>query len=86
MAIVKGEVAGKKDVLVRVHSECLTGDAFGSLRCDCGDQLATALRMIEKEGCGAVVYMRQEGRGIGLANIHKVTRHVGHAIIMNVAE
>ena len=68
VAIVKGEVAGKKDVLVRVHSECLTGDAFGSLRCDCGDQLATALRMIEKEGGGAVVYMRQEGRGIGLAN------------------
>ena len=53
---------------MRVHSECLTGDAFGSLRCDCGDQLATALKMIEKEGCGAVVYMRQEGRGIGLAN------------------
>ena len=55
VAIVKGDVAGKKDVLVRVHSECLTGDAFGSLRCDCGDQLATALKMIEKEGCGAVV-------------------------------
>ena len=68
VAIVKGDIAGKKDVLVRVHSECLTGDAFGSLRCDCGDQLATALKMIEKEGCGAVVYMRQEGRGIGLAN------------------
>ena len=68
VAIVKGEVAGKENVLVRVHSECLTGDAFGSLRCDCGDQLANALRMIEKEGCGAVVYMRQEGRGIGLAN------------------
>ena len=68
VAIVKGEVAGKKDVLVRVHSECLTGDAFGSLRCDCGDQLASALRRIEKEGCGVVVYMRQEGRGIGLFN------------------
>lgn len=68
VALVKGDVAGKENVLVRVHSECLTGDAFGSLRCDCGDQLATALRMIEKEGCGAVVYMRQEGRGIGLAN------------------
>lgn len=53
VAIVKGDVAGKKDVLVRVHSECLTGDAFGSLRCDCGDQLATALKMIEKEGCSA---------------------------------
>ena len=68
VAIVKGQVAGKKNVLVRVHSQCLTGDAFGSLRCDCGDQLATALKMIDKEGCGVVVYMRQEGRGIGLAN------------------
>lgn len=68
VAIVKGDIAGKKDVMVRVHSECLTGDALGSLRCDCGDQLATALKMIEKEGCGVVVYMRQEGRGIGLAN------------------
>ena len=68
VAIVKGDVAGKENVLVRVHSECLTGDAFGSMRCDCGDQLATALRMIEKEGLGAVVYVRQEGRGIGLAN------------------
>ena len=68
VALVKGDISGKKDVLVRVHSECLTGDAFGSLRCDCGDQLATALRMIEKEGTGVVLYMRQEGRGIGLAN------------------
>ncbi len=68
VALGKGDVRGKKDVLVQVHSECLTGDAFGSLRCDCGDQLATALKMIEKEGCGVVVYMRQEGRGIGLAN------------------
>ncbi|MCQ2381278.1 MAG: GTP cyclohydrolase II, partial [Acidaminococcaceae bacterium] len=68
IALVKGEIAGKQNVLVRVHSECLTGDAFGSLRCDCGDQLATALQMVEKEGQGAVIYMRQEGRGIGLAN------------------
>ena len=68
IALVKGDISGKENVLVRVHSECLTGDAFGSLRCDCGEQLATALRMIEKEGLGAVVYMRQEGRGIGLAN------------------
>ena len=59
---------GKKNVLVRVHSECLTGDALGSLRCDCGDQLALALRKIEEEGEGVVLYMRQEGRGIGLAN------------------
>ena len=68
LAIVKGEVAGKENVLVRVHSECLTGDALGSLRCDCGDQLQTALKKIEKEGAGVVLYMRQEGRGIGLAN------------------
>ncbi|MCK4393400.1 bifunctional 3,4-dihydroxy-2-butanone-4-phosphate synthase/GTP cyclohydrolase II [Candidatus Bipolaricaulota bacterium] len=68
VALVKGEVAGKKDVLVRVHSECLTGDVLGSLRCDCGDQLHRALQMIEEEGCGVLVYMRQEGRGIGLKN------------------
>lgn len=68
LAVVKGEVAGKENVLVRVHSECLTGDALGSLRCDCGDQLATALKRIEKEGEGVLLYMRQEGRGIGLAN------------------
>jgi len=70
IALVKGEVAGEKDVLVRVHSECLTGDVFGSLRCDCGGQLHHALEMIEAEGRGVVVYMRQEGRGIGLT--HKV--------------
>ena len=68
LAIVKGDVRGKKNVLVRVHSECLTGDARGSLRCDCGDQLALALKKIEAEGEGVVLYMRQEGRGIGLAN------------------
>ncbi len=68
LAIVKGDIAGKENVLVRVHSECLTGDALGSLRCDCGDQLATALKKIEAEGEGVVLYMRQEGRGIGLAN------------------
>ena len=68
LAVVKGEVAGKENVLVRVHSECLTGDALGSMRCDCGDQLATALKKIEAEGEGVVLYMRQEGRGIGLAN------------------
>jgi 3,4-dihydroxy 2-butanone 4-phosphate synthase/GTP cyclohydrolase II len=68
LAIEKGEVAGKKDVLVRVHSSCLTGDVFGSCRCDCGEQLAAALDLIEKEGLGVVLYMRQEGRGIGLAN------------------
>ena len=68
LAIVKGDVAGKENVLVRVHSECLTGDALGSLRCDCGDQLATALKKIESVGEGVLLYMRQEGRGIGLAN------------------
>nr|MBN2277711.1 bifunctional 3,4-dihydroxy-2-butanone-4-phosphate synthase/GTP cyclohydrolase II [candidate division Zixibacteria bacterium] len=68
LALVKGDVAGKDNVLVRVHSQCLTGDMLGSLRCDCGDQLASALRMIEKEGTGVLLYMRQEGRGIGLAN------------------
>lgn len=68
LAIVKGNIKGKKDVLVRVHSECLTGDALGSLRCDCGEQLAVALKRIEAEGEGMVLYMRQEGRGIGLGN------------------
>ncbi|HEY3426717.1 MAG TPA: bifunctional 3,4-dihydroxy-2-butanone-4-phosphate synthase/GTP cyclohydrolase II, partial [Negativicutes bacterium] len=68
IALVKGDVAGKKDVLVRVHSECLTGDVLGSLRCDCGDQLANALKRIEAVGEGVLLYMRQEGRGIGLAN------------------
>ena len=68
LAIVKGDVAVDEPVLVRVHSECLTGDMLGSLRCDCGDQLAFALKKIEKEGRGVVLYMRQEGRGIGLSN------------------
>lgn len=68
LAIVKGDISGKENVLIRVHSECLTGDALGSLRCDCGEQLNTAMEMIEKEGQGAIIYMRQEGRGIGLAN------------------
>jgi len=68
LALVKGEVAGKKNVLVRVHSQCVTGDIFHSKRCDCGSQLVAALKMIEKEGLGVLVYMRQEGRGIGLLN------------------
>ncbi len=68
LALVKGDVVGKKDVLVRVHSECLTGDVFHSLRCDCGQQLETALAMVEEEGLGVVLYMAQEGRGIGLLN------------------
>jgi 3,4-dihydroxy 2-butanone 4-phosphate synthase/GTP cyclohydrolase II len=68
MALVKGDIDPDKPVLVRVHSECLTGDAFGSLRCDCGEQLDAALQMIDEEGSGVVLYMRQEGRGIGLKN------------------
>ena len=68
VALVKGEVAGRSDVLVRVHSECLTGDVFHSLRCDCGEQLEAALTMIEQEGSGVLLYLSQEGRGIGLLN------------------
>ncbi len=68
VALVKGDVADGEPVLCRVHSECLTGDAFGSLRCDCGEQLAEALRRIEKNGKGVLLYLRQEGRGIGLIN------------------
>ncbi|KJS88572.1 MAG: 3,4-dihydroxy-2-butanone 4-phosphate synthase [Peptococcaceae bacterium BICA1-8] len=68
LALVKGEVDGEEPVLVRVHSECLTGDSLGSIRCDCGEQLATALEAIEKAGKGVLLYMRQEGRGIGLLN------------------
>jgi 3,4-dihydroxy 2-butanone 4-phosphate synthase / GTP cyclohydrolase II len=68
VALVKGEVAGAGDVLVRVHSECLTGDVFHSLRCDCGEQLESALSMIEQEGSGVLLYLSQEGRGIGLLN------------------
>jgi 3,4-dihydroxy 2-butanone 4-phosphate synthase / GTP cyclohydrolase II len=68
LALVKGEVAGKANVLVRVHSECLTGDVFGSRRCDCGPQLHQAMRQVAQEGRGVIVYMRQEGRGIGLVS------------------
>lgn len=68
VALVKGDIGDGEDVLCRVHSECLTGDAFGSLRCDCGQQLASAMRAVEEEGRGIVLYMRQEGRGIGLVN------------------
>ncbi|MEI6092238.1 MAG: bifunctional 3,4-dihydroxy-2-butanone-4-phosphate synthase/GTP cyclohydrolase II [bacterium] len=68
LAIVKGDIKNKESVLVRVHSECLTGDVFSSLKCDCGDQLHASMQMIDKEGAGIVVYMRQEGRGIGIVN------------------
>ena len=68
IALVKGEISPEIPTLVRVHSECLTGDVFGSLRCDCNAQLVSSMQMIEKEGCGVILYMRQEGRGIGLLN------------------
>jgi 3,4-dihydroxy 2-butanone 4-phosphate synthase / GTP cyclohydrolase II len=68
LALVKGEISPKHEILVRVHSECLTGDVFGSFRCDCGDQLKAALKKIEKEGRGILLYIHQEGRGIGLVN------------------
>ncbi len=68
VALVKGEITPDKPILVRVHSECLTGDVFGSMRCDCNDQLMASLKMVEKEGTGIILYMRQEGRGIGLMN------------------
>ncbi len=68
VALVKGEIDENKPILTRLHSECLTGDVLGSNRCDCGEQLAEALRRIEEEGCGILLYMRQEGRGIGLIN------------------
>jgi 3,4-dihydroxy 2-butanone 4-phosphate synthase/GTP cyclohydrolase II len=68
VALVKGKITVDKKVLVRVHSECLTGDVFGSIRCDCGSQLQAAMEMVKQEGCGVVLYMAQEGRGIGLVN------------------
>ncbi|MBQ9179215.1 MAG: GTP cyclohydrolase II, partial [Firmicutes bacterium] len=68
VALVKGDIGDGQNVLCRVHSECLTGDSFGSMRCDCGDQLARAMQQVEKEGRGIILYMRQEGRGIGLIN------------------
>ncbi len=68
VALIKGNISSGEPILVRVHSECLTGDVFGSMRCDCGDQLHKAMKMIDDEGCGVILYMRQEGRGIGLIN------------------
>ena len=68
LALVKGDIDPEKEIMVRVHSECLTGDVFGSDRCDCGAQLQAAMRMVSEAGCGVILYMRQEGRGIGLIN------------------
>ena len=68
LALVMGQVSGKRDIIVRVHSECYTGDVLGSLRCDCGEQLQSALQSIAMAGEGVLIYLRQEGRGIGLAN------------------
>jgi len=68
LALVKGNITPEKNVLVRVHSQCLTGDVFGSFRCDCGSQLEKAMEIVQKEGTGVILYMQQEGRGIGLAN------------------
>ncbi|HIJ36828.1 MAG TPA: GTP cyclohydrolase II, partial [Deltaproteobacteria bacterium] len=68
LALVKGEIDPEKEIMVRVHSGCLTGDVFSSYRCDCGEQLAMAMRMVQEEGLGVILYLQQEGRGIGLAN------------------
>ncbi|MCP4116748.1 MAG: bifunctional 3,4-dihydroxy-2-butanone-4-phosphate synthase/GTP cyclohydrolase II [Desulfobacteraceae bacterium] len=68
IAMVKGEIDPEKEILVRVHSECMTGDIFGSMRCDCGEQLHKAMHVMDEEGCGVILYLRQEGRGIGLVN------------------
>lgn len=87
VALVKGDIKPEDEVLVRVHSECLTGDVFGSERCDCGDQLQTAMKMVEKEGKGIIVYMHQEGRGIGLVNkikAYKLQEHGRDTVEANV--
>lgn len=88
VALAKGEIAPEDEVLVRVHSECLTSDVFGSERCDCGEQLHTAMRMVEKAGKGVIVYMHQEGRGIGLVNkikAYELQEHGKDTVEANIA-
>ncbi|MGM0655708.1 MAG: bifunctional 3,4-dihydroxy-2-butanone-4-phosphate synthase/GTP cyclohydrolase II [Thermodesulfobacteriota bacterium] len=80
IALVKGEIDPEKDILVRVHSECMTGDIFSSLRCDCQDQLHRAMKMVDEEGCGVILYLRQEGRGIGLVNKLKAYEYQRHGM------
>lgn len=84
MALIKGHFNTKKTVLTRIHSACATGDLFGSLRCDCGDQLIEAIKMIEKNGNGVIVYLQQEGRGIGLMN--KIKAYKLQELGMNTIE
>ena len=88
VALIKGEITPEDEVLVRVHSECLTGDVFGSERCDCGDQLHTAMRMVEEAGKGVIVYMHQEGRGIGIVNkikAYELQEHGQDTVEANIA-
>ncbi|WP_287125446.1 bifunctional 3,4-dihydroxy-2-butanone-4-phosphate synthase/GTP cyclohydrolase II [Desulfobacter sp.] len=80
IALVKGEIDPEKAILVRVHSECMTGDIFSSLRCDCQDQLRRAMKMVDDEGCGVILYLRQEGRGIGLVNKLKAYEYQRHGL------
>ena len=88
VALIKGDITAEDEVLVRVHSECLTGDVFGSERCDCGDQLQRAMKMVEEAGRGVIVYMHQEGRGIGLVNkikAYELQEHGQDTVEANIA-